>query len=630
MSTTKLKVPGYGLPLNYQFAETPFPIVLKESYLYSFRLWKANTLTVREVCMLKVMEELTNKPEWWLKIEDPDIVAKWMKEAMEMSWAEYRPHGDFTQNMADADKSIFADSEFRQCIMELRKKAEMYQKTGLVPVMDYTTAAIKSDTLIPHELRDALKAAVAPLENVPENLKDWHPGSDGKVLDIVHPSLWPLVYGRSRILTDKRINVEEALRYTGTTVTLPSNPSTDFEGPRTQEDYDKHMFSVGAFSKRFQWLPCDIDLTGEHPRIDSYINNLHPVKQAKLYPIIEKFIQKSLPAWDVILRWHQEFDVQRIYTEDAFYVCRVPEICEPLEYCGEQNRPVDEDEASRQEDEDMDNDYEDSVRYQRDLEWYRLTHTPDRPDPKTEVEDYIKLRPSDVKSSGFFNNAPRVQVIVKLANIHLTPEKPSYDGGSWHIEGQLNEHICATALYYYDCENITDSHLDFRTNANGEELMDFLHYEQGDSNSIEHIFAIDADNNTMQDIGSVLTRQDRMLFFPNVYQHHVSPFELADKSQPGHRKILALFLVDPSQPVISTANVPPQQRHWWAEDVLNDTGGLGSLPPEVANMVIDNLDFPIGLDDAKKIREELMKERSVLQDKLATEVRSYQFNFCEH
>lgn len=30
-----------------------------------------------------------------------------------------------------------------------------------------------------------------------------------------------------------------------------------------------------------------------------------------------------------------------------------------------------------------------------------------------------------------------LQVIVKLANIHLTPEKPRYDGGSWHVEGQM-------------------------------------------------------------------------------------------------------------------------------------------------------------------------------------------------
>jgi len=30
-----------------------------------------------------------------------------------------------------------------------------------------------------------------------------------------------------------------------------------------------------------------------------------------------------------------------------------------------------------------------------------------------------------------------LQVIVKLANIELTPRKPTYIGGSWHVEGQL-------------------------------------------------------------------------------------------------------------------------------------------------------------------------------------------------
>ena len=33
----------------------------------------------------------------------------------------------------------------------------------------------------------------------------------------------------------------------------------------------------------------------------------------------------------------------------------------------------------------------------------------------------------------------KLQIIVKLANIHLTPEKPNYEGGSWHVEGQVNE-----------------------------------------------------------------------------------------------------------------------------------------------------------------------------------------------
>jgi hypothetical protein len=43
----------------------------------------------------------------------------------------------------------------------------------------------------------------------------------------------------------------------------------------------------------------------------------------------------------------------------------------------------------------------------------------------------------------------KLQVIVKLANIVLTPEKPTYPGGSWHVEGMKNEHIVASGIYYY-------------------------------------------------------------------------------------------------------------------------------------------------------------------------------------
>ena len=34
-------------------------------------------------------------------------------------------------------------------------------------------------------------------------------------------------------------------------------------------------------------------------------------------------------------------------------------------------------------------------------------------------------------------SANGLQIIVKLANIELTPEKPEYEGGTWHVEGQL-------------------------------------------------------------------------------------------------------------------------------------------------------------------------------------------------
>jgi len=46
-----------------------------------------------------------------------------------------------------------------------------------------------------------------------------------------------------------------------------------------------------------------------------------------------------------------------------------------------------------------------------------------------------------------------LQVILKLANIEVTPKKPGYADGAWHVEGQLDEHICATALTIFNNED---------------------------------------------------------------------------------------------------------------------------------------------------------------------------------
>jgi hypothetical protein len=69
-----------------------------------------------------------------------------------------------------------------------------------------------------------------------------------------------------------------------------------------------------------------------------------------------------------------------------------------------------------------------------------------------------------------------LQVIVKLANIHLTPEKLEYNGGVWHVEGMENERIVATGIYYYHMDNITESQLSFRRSVNepGYEQSDHL------------------------------------------------------------------------------------------------------------------------------------------------------------
>ena len=94
----------------------------------------------------------------------------------------------------------------------------------------------------------------------------------------------------------------------------------------------------------------------------------------------------------------------------------------------------------------------------------------------------------------------------------------------------------------------------------------------------------------MQDLGQVLTREDRLLVFPNVLLHRVQPFELSDATKPGHRKLLALFLVDPYIKIPSTANIPPQQKAWWTKQVIED-GALERLPPELVEYILDGVDM---------------------------------------
>lgn len=120
-----------------------------------------------------------------------------------------------------------------------------------------------------------------------------------------------------------------------------------------------------------------------------------------------------------------------------------------------------------------------------------------------------------------------------------------------------------------------------------------------------------------------------MIAFPNVLQHCVQPFKLKDETKPGHRKILAMFLVDPHIRVISTANVPPQQRDWWAMEV-HKHAPFTDLPQEIFDHIISFVDDPISWERAAEIRQDLMNERGAMSEKNNQWVSDTKFSFCEH
>ena len=128
------------------------------------------------------------------------------------------------------------------------------------------------------------------------------------------------------------------------------------------------------------------------------------------------------------------------------------------------------------------------------------------------------------------------------------------------MEGEPQECIVATALVYYDSSNITPSALGFRRPVDGNAVD----YEQDDVKGVEEIYGVELDRverevRISELAGEALAVPGRCLAFPNTVQHRVAPFRLEDETMPGHRRLLAFFLVDPALPIVSTQEVAPQQ-----------------------------------------------------------------------
>ncbi|KAK2751651.1 hypothetical protein FQN55_000373 [Onygenales sp. PD_40] len=520
-------------------------------------------LTNRENTMVQAMNEITDKAGWNDQVFDDITAESWRKEMVSGSH-------DISEAMA------------KWVIDELRYKTRIFHEYGLVDV--FNGGVVKSDTAIPDSLNESFCDAVRKLENVPADQKDYHPGTNQTVVDLVHPSLYPLIYGRSRILSEKILGLDDCVASCGLgdTLLIPANEyAVSKQKTENRSRAADRYRNLKLYSQRYQWLPCNVeflDKEGSHLRLDqhepskvaaasisapcritSYINNLHPDKNKDLYALIEQVIASAIPLWNRSLSALNAEFTRRINYDKC--VREKPLSPAEMERAkgSKPKRPVTK-------------------------SGYVL------PDPgKFEPIMTPSLSPGSVDLQRQFRKSG-LQVIVKMASIHLTPENPKYNGGSWHIEGQLNEHICATALYYIDTHNITPSHLTFRQQCttNPTPNLSTLTIPTASispSTYLSEIFSVKPDSPATQIPGSIHCFSGRLLTFPNTMQHRVEPFELEDMTQPGHRKLLALYLVDPHVRVLSTGNVPPQRRDWWNEH-LERSGMLKRLPKELVAMML--------------------------------------------
>ena len=309
---------------------------------------------------------------------------------------------------------------------------------------------------------------VAKIEDIPDEQKDWHPRSNGLVLDLVHPSLYPLVYGRTHEI--------------------------DPDLPEKLQAIIPALFldrcSDWSISRQFAWIPTDFRISEDGTTAEalSYINNAQ--QYPELYPIVESLVARFSNMFDEVLidiphnlgyygdkhgdRYHR-ISMNACYTIDRTEL-------------GSSPIPRWDDDRSTRESYD---DYR-----QRRKEFIV---PPTIPEGGPDSDRLSKLRDQVYSTKGEV-----VQVIVKLANIHLvswftlraerprltilqTPEKPEYPGGSWHIEGMANEAIVASGIYYYDSENVSESRLAFRQAVSGLEIA----YERSDDDGTRATFGMD-------------------------------------------------------------------------------------------------------------------------------------------
>src|SRR5690606_35246513 len=169
------------------------------------------------------------------KMNDADVVARWTREAL-------------AQRLTEAQTRYVLDELLYYAA--LRDPRTGIEVSGVDGVW-------QSDSLIDDALGARLREAVRVLEDVPEEELDWHPGSGGQVLDLVHPSLFCLVRGVSG-------------------------------GPeRAWENRARGYATKYEFSEKFQWLPTDADVGADGEVVfRSYVNNVHPEAHAGLAAVL--------------------------------------------------------------------------------------------------------------------------------------------------------------------------------------------------------------------------------------------------------------------------------------------------------------------------------------------------------
>ncbi|CAI7564334.1 unnamed protein product [Penicillium bialowiezense] len=283
-----LKVPGFhDLPVNVSLVHDEFATGTNK--------WHASVLTAKELGMLSVMNNFTDRPDWHRDIFDERVITQWRKDGAALS-------------------SLINDKTWDWCLKELQDKAREFDQNGHTLAFNTHSGVCKSDTAISSDLKSQLSNSADLLSHQVARMK-----SDSSVMNIVDPSLFPLVYGRTKVIpSGKSCGMDEDswLSCSKDDQVLSETPQVDTKAMSRPGGKSRHIWS-----SKFQWLPCEVEFTGPSGstdvQISSYINNIHP-KNTEMYSAVEAVISASIKQWNDVLVRNRLTNTPAIY--DAYNV----------------------------------------------------------------------------------------------------------------------------------------------------------------------------------------------------------------------------------------------------------------------------------------------------------------------
>ncbi|KGO66153.1 Protein of unknown function DUF4246 [Penicillium expansum] len=227
---------------------------------------------------LHLINTITDRPDWHRAIFDKQVIAQWREDAV-------------------ASSSLINDKTWDWCLKELQDKARQFDRDGRLIVLNTSSGVCKSDTAISSGLKSQLSNSFDLLSHQAIQQK-----SESAVVNLVDPSLFPLVYSRTKVLTGGQPCGMDENSWSSRSKECPIVS----EHPQLVKGSLAWSSSFGRYiwSSKFQWLPCEVEFTGPpgstDVRISSYINNLHPTNR-EMYSAIEAVISGSIKQWNEIL-----------------------------------------------------------------------------------------------------------------------------------------------------------------------------------------------------------------------------------------------------------------------------------------------------------------------------------------